>query len=68
MSIFQPGDLVTLRGMKTTKEKPIGMVRKVYYVNALEIIWINENISKRYALTDVVDAKKLEILSRVQKE
>ena len=68
MSIFHPGDLVTLKGMKFSKEKPIGMVRKIYYKNNVKILWLNKKISNRYALTDYIHPKKLEIVSQAQKE
>jgi len=58
------GDLVTLRGMTQTVEKPIGMVKKIRATKNLEIFWLNEDMAKRFALVKVVDPKKLEIVSK----
>ena len=62
--IFQLGDLVTLKGMKKIKEKPIGMIKKKWATNDLEIFWLNEDIAKRYAVKKIVDPNKLEIISK----
>ena len=43
-TIIQPGDLVTLKGMGKLKEKPIGMVKKNWSRDHIEIFWLNENI------------------------
>ena len=58
------GDLVTLKGMTKTNEKPIGMVKKIRATKNLEIFWLNEDMAKRFALVKVVDPKKLEIVSK----
>ena len=58
------GDLVTLRGMTQTEEKPIGMVKKIWATSDLEIFWLNEDIANRFALVKIVDPKKLEIVSK----
>jgi hypothetical protein len=63
-TIFQPGDLVTLKGMKKIKEKPIGMIKRKWATNDVEIFWINEDIAKRYAVKKIIDLKKLEIISK----
>lgn len=60
---FNPGDLVTLRGFSSTKEKPIGMVKKILPGGTLEIFWINQFISKRYALKDYIPSDKLQVIS-----
>jgi len=62
------GDLVTLKGMSNINEKPIGMVKKIWTAKKLEIFWINENIAKRYALLESVDANKLEIVSKASQQ
>ena len=49
-TIIQPGDLVTLKGLSKIKEKPIGMVKKKWATNDVEIFWLNENIAKRFAV------------------
>ena len=40
-TIIQPGDLVTLKGMKKINEKPIGMVKKIWSTKDVEIFWLN---------------------------
>jgi len=62
--IFQLGDLVTLKGMKKIKEKPIGMIKRKWATDHLEIFWLNEDIAKRYAVKKNIDPKKLEIISK----
>jgi len=63
-TIIQPGDLVTLKGMSKLKEKPIGMVKKKWATDHIEILWLNELVANRFALTKVNDSKKLEIISK----
>jgi hypothetical protein len=63
-TIFQLGDLVTLKGMKKIKEKPIGMIKRKWATSDVEIFWLNEDIAKRYAVKSIVDPKKLEIISK----
>ena len=63
-TIIQPGDLVTLKGMSKLKEKPIGMVKKKWATDHIEIFWLNERMANRFALTKVNDSKKLEIISK----
>mgnify|MGYP003647877245 FL=1 len=63
-TIIQPGDLVTLKGMSKLKEKPIGMVKKKWATDHIEIFWLNELVANRFALTKVNDSKKLEIISK----
>ena len=62
--IIQPGDLVTLKGMKKVEEKPIGMVKKRWATNDVEIFWLNETIAKRVALHKIYHYRKLEIVSK----
>ena len=63
-TIIQPGDLVTLKGMSKLREKPIGMVKKKWATDHIEIFWLNELVANRFALTKVNDSKKLEIISK----
>tara|TARA_B100000073_G_C23609037_1_gene523738 strand:+ start:239 stop:457 length:219 start_codon:yes stop_codon:yes gene_type:complete len=63
-SNIQPGDLVTLKGMKNLKDKPIGMVQKKWATDHIEIFWLNEIIANRFALSKINDMKKLEIISK----
>ena len=55
---------MTLKGMNKTKEKPIGMVKRIWATNDVEIFWINENISKRFAVHKICHYNKLEIVSK----
>ena len=61
---IQPGDLVTLKGMKNLKEKPIGMVQKKWATDHIQIFWLNEIIANRFALSKINDSKKLEFVSK----
>ena len=63
-TIIQPGDLVTLKGMKKINEKPIGMVKKIWSTKDVEIFWLNENIARRYAVHTILKFSKLEIVSK----
>ena len=63
-SNIQPGDLVTLKGMKNLQDKPIGMVQKKWASDHIEIFWLNEIIANRFALSKINDMKKLEIISK----
>jgi len=57
------GDLITLKGLKNTTEKPLGIVIMIWAVDHAEIMWLNHNISKRFALSKIVDPKKLDIIN-----
>ena len=65
---IQPGDLVTLYGMRGADEKPIGMVKKVFYNKKIEIFWLNENIAQRYALSKWIHHGKLEVISKANQQ
>ena len=67
-TIIQPGDLVTLKGLANIKEKPIGMVKKSWNADYIEIFWLNENIANRFALTKFSSSKKLEIVSKASQQ
>ena len=64
MSDIKPGDLVTLKGMNKAKDKPIGMVKRKWTTNDIEIFWLNEEIAKRFAVNKVINYKKLEVISK----
>ena len=64
MTIIEPGDIVTLKGLKNHKEKPLGILKRKWSSNSYEIIWLNEKISLRFALDIYVDPNKLEVVSR----
>ena len=54
--------------MGKLKEKPIGMVKKNWSRDHIEIFWLNENIANRFALTKFSDSKKLEIISKAHQQ
>ena len=58
------GDLVTLKGMSQIIEKPIGLV-KSGRKKVVKVIWLNKSIAKRYALKQITDISKLEVVSPV---
>lgn len=57
------GDIVTLRGMLNTKEKPLGIVKRKWTARLFEILWLNEDISKRFAVHTRMECKKLQVVS-----
>jgi hypothetical protein len=57
------GDLVTLKGMSSAEEKPLGIITRKWATKHLEIFWLNENISKRYALRNITEPKKVEVVN-----
>jgi hypothetical protein len=59
------GDLVTLKGMSKLAEKPIGMVKKKWATDHIEIFWLNKNIANRFAVKDILEPKKIEVISKV---
>tara|TARA_Y100000004_G_C8781498_1_gene355188 strand:- start:212 stop:433 length:222 start_codon:yes stop_codon:yes gene_type:complete len=66
--LIQPGDLVTLKGMSKTPEKPIGLVKRKWATSDVEIIWLNESIAKRYAVHKIVSHTRLEIVSKASQQ
>jgi len=56
------GDLITLKGMNNIKEKPLGIVIKIWTTDHVEIMWLNHDISDRYALRNAVNPKKLDVV------
>ena len=60
---IKPGDLVTLKGLKNQEEKPIGIVKRKVKAKTFEIFWINEGLATRFALVDVAQARRLEVIS-----
>ena len=52
MAIINLGDLVTLKGMTKSIDKPLGMVKRIWATKDIEIFWLNEELAKRYALTN----------------
>ena len=54
--------------MAKTNEKPLVMVKRIWATKDIEIFWLNEELAKRYALTDIISPKKLEIVSRASQQ
>ena len=61
------GDLVTLKGMSKILDKPIGMVKEKKTTDRIEIFWLNKNIAKRFAVKDIVETKKIEVISKANR-
>jgi hypothetical protein len=61
--MFNVGDLITLKGMRNTKEKPLGIILKIWATDHTEIMWLNEKLSIRYALHKIIDSKKIEVVN-----
>tara|TARA_Y100001937_G_C7072810_1_gene309191 strand:+ start:39 stop:242 length:204 start_codon:yes stop_codon:yes gene_type:complete len=61
---IQIGDLITLKGMSRLDEKPLGIVKKKWATNDIEILWLNFKIARRFAVHDILDFKKVEIISK----
>mgnify|MGYP003113932440 CR=1 FL=1 len=68
MAIINLGDLVTLKGMTKSIDKPLGMVKRIWATKDIEIFWLNEELAKRYALTNIINPKKLEIVSKATRQ
>ena len=68
MTDINLGDLVTLKGMLKTKEKPIGMVKRIWATKDIEIFWLNEDIAKRYAVHKILNRSRLEIVSQANQQ
>ena len=64
---INPGDLVTLKGLKNQKENPIGIVKRRAGNKTFEIIWINEGIATRFALVDMAKSHRLEVISEADR-
>ena len=67
MSIINLGDLVTLKGMAKTNEKPLGMVKRIWATKDIEIFWLNERMAKRYAVHKILSRSKLEVISKADR-
>jgi len=64
---IQPGDLVTLRGMSNQKEKPIGMVKRIWATKDIEIFWLNQDIANRFAVHKIVKDSRVEVISQADR-
>ena len=65
---ISPGDLVTLKGLKNQKEKPIGIIKRQVNSKTYEVLWITEGLATRFALVDMAKAHRLEVLSSVHQQ
>lgn len=64
MTEIQIGDLVTLKGMSKLIEKPIGIVKRKWSANNIEILWLNQKIAQRWAVEKYFKPKKLQVISK----
>ena len=64
---IQIGDLITLKGMSKLDEKPLGIVKKKWATSDIEILWLNHKIARRFAVHDILDFKKIEIISKANR-
>lgn len=72
---MNPGDLVTLRGLKGVDEKPIGMVVSIIYgkknknLKLVKVRWLTEKFAKRHGCRFPLQscpAKKIEVISEAE--
>ena len=54
--------------MTKSIDKPLGMVKRIWATKDIEIFWLNEELAKRYALTNIINPKKLEIVSKANQQ
>jgi hypothetical protein len=64
---IQPGDLVTLKGMSNQKEKPIGMVKRIWATKDIEIFWLNQDIANRFAVHKILSHSRIEVISQADR-
>jgi hypothetical protein len=65
------GDLVTLKGMSKTKEKPLGIIMKKWFRGSnmqYEIFWLTEQLAKRYAIGKMQHSKKLDVVNSAHQQ
>ena len=65
--IFKPGDLVSLKGMSRKGQNskvPVGLILKQFGLGMYKVRWSNEALAKRWALSDMVEGKKIELINR----
>ena len=65
------GDLVTLKGMSKTKEKPLGIIMKKWSrrsATQFEIFWLTEQLARRYAIGKMQDSKKLDVVNSAHQQ
>ena len=68
MAIINLGDLVTLKGITKSIDKPLGMVKRIWATKDIEIFWLNEDIAKRYAVHKILKHSRLEIVSQASQQ
>jgi len=62
---FNIGDLIKLKGFKklSINETPVGIISANLGLNKYKITWTDENIARRFGLTNVMPIEKLELIS-----
>jgi hypothetical protein len=72
---MKPGDLVTIRGLKNTTEKPVGMVIKVINgkknknLKLVKVRWLTEKYAKRHGCRFPLQSftqNKIEVISEAE--
>jgi len=67
MTEIQVGDLVTLKGMSKLLEKPIGLVKRKWATKDIEVFWLNKKIAQRFAVHNILQPKKIEVISKANR-
>jgi hypothetical protein len=74
---MNPGDLVTLKGLKNAPEKPVGMVIKIIYgkknkdLKLVKVRWLTEKLARRHGLRYPLQScpqNKIEVISEAAKK
>jgi len=62
---FKIGDLIKLKGFRRLdlNETPVGLIMANLGLNKFEINWVDNNIAKRFGLTTIMPAEKIELIS-----
>ena len=63
--VFNIGDLIKLKGFKklSLNETPIGIIMADLGLNKFKINWADDHIARRFGLTTVMAAEKIEKLN-----
>ena len=64
MESIKNGDLVTLKGFQDRLEDvPIGVVISTKHRTYYKVLWANKELQRRWAISDLINKKKLEKLN-----
>ena len=61
---FDIGDLIKLKGFKKLEinDTPMGIIVAKLGISKYKINWANDKISRRFGLTEIMHASKLELI------